>query len=174
MDIKWYGTASISVQSNEHKIIFDPFVPLLGSKIPIELNDFIDYEYIFITHGHFDHIGSLKKIYKKNKKVKIYCTETPYNFLNKKGIPLDNLIKVKPGDCIKIGDFKIKAFQSKHIDYDPDVIKKLILSLRSYKYIYNVPSIIYRHNISKENGEILMYEVEVENKQIIITWIIYI
>ena len=74
MEIKWFGTASFAMKTENTKIIFDPFVPLLGSKVPIKLNDYLDYEYIFITHGHFDHIGSLKKIYKKNKKIKIYCT----------------------------------------------------------------------------------------------------
>ena len=65
MDIKWYGTASISIESNNEKILFDPFVPMLGSKIDVHLDDFINFDKIFITHGHFDHIGSLKKIYKK-------------------------------------------------------------------------------------------------------------
>ena len=86
MEIQWFGTASISIKSENQKILFDPFVPLKGSKVPVTIRDFLNYDYIFITHGHFDHISSLKKIYKNNKKVKIYCTHTPYNFLNKKYI----------------------------------------------------------------------------------------
>ena len=168
MEIKWFGTASFAMKTENTKIIFDPFVPLLGSKVPIKLNDYLDYEYIFITHGHFDHIGSLKKIYKKNKKIKIYCTETPYKVLNKRGISNDNLIKIKPNDIIELCDFKIRAYQSKHIDYDPNAVMKMVTSLRSYKYLYNVPLIIYKHNVSRENGEILMFDVEVEKQRIAI------
>jgi len=166
MDIKWYGTASISIESNNEKILFDPFVPMLGSKIDVHLDDFIDYDKIFITHGNFDHIGSLKKIYKKNNKIKIYCTKTPYTYLNKKGIPLDNLVLINYNDVIELNGFKIKAYHSKHIMYDDDAIKKIILNINSYKYLYNVPWIVYKNKVCLENEETLFYDIEVENKHI--------
>lgn len=166
MEIQWFGTAAISIKTEDQKIIFDPFIPLKGSKAPITIKDYLNYDRIFITHGHFDHIDSLKKIYKRNKKIKIYCTETPYKFLNKKGIPLNNLVKIKPNDIIQLNKFKIKVYQSKHIEYDPHAIKKIIFNIKNYKYAYNAPYIIYKHNISKENDEILFYDIEVENKHI--------
>lgn len=168
MKITWFGTASIAIESNNEKIIFDPFVPMRGSNVNVKLDDYFGYDKILITHGHFDHIDSLKDIYLHNNNIKIYCTLTPYKYLNKKGIPLSNLELIKPLDKINFNNFKIVAHHSEHIKYDDDAIKKIIKDKKSYKYLYNVPSLIYKNKVCLENNEIVLYEVNVENKTIII------
>lgn len=171
MKLQWYGTASISIDTNNEKILFDPFIPFKESNINIKLEDFLGYDKIFITHGHFDHIGSLELI-SKNQNLKIYCTQTPYNTLITKGISKEKLIKIKPGDIYTFGDennsIQIKVYQGKHIDYDKLVIGKILLTPRTYKYVKNALFINKENKRCPENNETVIYQICVEKKNIII------
>lgn len=166
MKIKWYGTASISIETENEKILFDPFIPLKGSNIKTTLTDFKEYNQIFITHGHFDHIGSISKI-SKDHPIKIYCTKTPYQVLLKKKLSKDYLNIIEPNQIINLKNLTIKTYQGKHIEYDKGVIKKIIFTPRTYKYFYNLPFIIRENKICQENNETLIYEIKAESKNIL-------
>ena len=124
MEIKWFGTASIELKNETGKILFDPFVPLKGSNVKIQIEDFDGNDTIFVTHGHLDHIVNIPEIHKRNPNVKIYCTKTPYKALTKKGVPETNLIKISAGEEIIVHDFKIKTYQSKHAVLQRLTLKK--------------------------------------------------
>lgn len=62
--IKYYGHACVSVTSNAHTLLFDPFItnnPLCNTKV-----DDIKCDYILISHAHFDHLGDAVAIAKNN------------------------------------------------------------------------------------------------------------
>ncbi len=165
MEIKWYGTASIEIKSQSGKILFDPFVPLKGSKVDVKIEDFDGYDTIFVTHGHLDHIVNIPEIVKRNPNVKIYCTKTPYKTLNKKGVPEANLVKISAGEEIEIYDFKIKTYQSKHAVL-PKLTLKLVHSFLHSPCSDNLPFLLKENKNCRENGEILFYQIEAEGKQI--------
>ena len=165
MEIKWYGTASVELKNESGKILFDPFVPLKGSKVDVKIEDFDGFDTIFVTHGHFDHIVNLPEIYKRNPNVKIYCTKTPYKTLNNKGVPETNLVKISAGEEIEIYDFKIKTYQSKHAVLPRLTIKTIHSYLHSSEN-GNLPYMIKEFKECKENGEILFYQIETEGKSI--------
>ena len=56
MKITWFGTASILLESEGEKLLFDPFVQLAGGSNPNSLEDFPADTDICITHGHVDHL----------------------------------------------------------------------------------------------------------------------
>ena len=89
--IIWHGTASVELISDCGRILFDPFVPLKGSPVPVKIDDFDGFTDIFVTHGHFDHITSLTEIVQRNPKTLIHCTKTPYRTLARKGVDRKNL-----------------------------------------------------------------------------------
>ena len=82
---------------------------------------------ILITHGHWDHIGSLKEICDLNPGISVYISEDEAEFLvdpelnlshaaNEEGYPVGilnyqptNLIIVNDGEEIEIAGFKIKV-----------------------------------------------------------------
>lgn len=165
MIIKWYGTASIELMSNGQKILFDPFVPLRGSNIPVSLNDYEGVDTIFVTHGHFDHILSLPGIVKRNPNVKIFCSETPFATLIKKGVPERNLEQIKPSDVIKLENFTVRAFHGKHAVL-PRATFRRIAGMFFSKNIRNIPLILREHRMCRENDETIFYLVEAEGKTV--------
>ena len=56
MKITWFGTASILLESEGEKLLFDPFVQLTGGSNPNSLEDFPADTDICISHVHVDHL----------------------------------------------------------------------------------------------------------------------
>ena len=166
MKVIWHGTASVEMISLKgDRILFDPFVPLKGSDVPVKIEDFDGFDEILITHGHFDHIISLPEIVRRNPGIRIRCTETPYKTLLKKGVPEENLILIRHGDTIRIGSFTIKAIHGKHAVLPKASVSRISYILRS-PVIGNVFFFLRQHHICKENGETVFYEVECDGKRV--------
>lgn len=59
MQIKYLGHSAFEIETNNKKILIDPFLVLSPNYIPENITD------IFVTHGHADHLGSAIEISKK-------------------------------------------------------------------------------------------------------------
>ncbi|MCD8316912.1 MAG: MBL fold metallo-hydrolase, partial [Eggerthellaceae bacterium] len=86
MEIIWYGTASILMQDGDTSLMFDPFLKDDPSSEDSEIQRhlrrqaFKGQSNILITHGHFDHLSSVGKLY-KDEECAVYVTRTPYDTL---------------------------------------------------------------------------------------------
>ena len=49
MKIIWHGTASIELINKQGRILFDPFVPLRHSTVPVRIEEFDGFTDVFIT-----------------------------------------------------------------------------------------------------------------------------
>lgn len=165
MEIIWHGTASIELRAQSGKILFDPFIPLKGSPVTVKIEEFDGFEDIFITHGHFDHVASLPEIYGRNPEVKIYCTQTPYNTLIKKGIPRENLVLLNFGDEVCVQGFKIRLLHGKHSKL-PKLTPKRVCGYLTSSARGNIPYLIRENRVCRENGETAFYDIEAEGKSI--------
>ena len=165
MRLVWHGTASIEIVSEGGRLLFDPFVPLKGSPVPVKLADFDGFTDIFVTHGHLDHILSIPDVARRNPEARIFCTQTPYYTLLKKGVAAEALRIVRFGDVLKVGDFTIRALHGKHA-----VLPKATPS-RSARILAspargNLPRILLAHLTSPENDESVFYVVEAGGKTV--------
>lgn len=165
MIIRWYGTASVSIETKNSKILFDPFLPLAGSGINVSREDYKDFPNIFLTHGHMDHVASIPFL---DQKSTIWCTKTPAKTLERKGIKEERIHLIQAGDRISLSDMEIEVLKGRHIQFDHQIVKKTLFSSRMIAYGYNIPWILYQNSLCKENGETVSYVVRAENKTILI------
>lgn len=166
MKIIWHGTASVEFISDE-KLLFDPFVPLKHSDVPVKISDFDGFSDIFITHGHFDHIVNLPEIYDRNKNIRIHCTKTPQKTLIKKGIPSENIIPLDFDECISQNGFEINTYHGRHAVL-PKASMKLIMPMIKAKSRGNIPFIIKENRRCPENDETVLYEIKAEGKNVVL------
>ncbi|MFN2457549.1 MAG: metal-dependent hydrolase [Chitinophagaceae bacterium] len=66
MKFTYYGHACFSVVIKGKTIVFDPFIKPNELAKHINLDD-ISADYIFVSHGHIDHIGDCKELAKQTK-----------------------------------------------------------------------------------------------------------
>ncbi len=171
MKITWYGTASILIESENASLMFDPYLkdlPKNGEPKELfdsRLNAFRAQRSVIITHGHFDHLASIKKIYEQSD-CNIYLTKTPYKTLQKRNFPTDRMTIISPNEKLNFNGVLVTALKGKHVEFlFKDLVKH---SFKKDAWLHplrkNRLSIEYLKY--PERGEILFYEIEAENKLI--------
>lgn len=166
MNVTWYGTASIGIDDGKTKILFDPFVRMNKKLKSFTIDDFTGSDGVFITHGHFDHIYNIPELAQKDKNVKFYCTKTPCETLKKKGISADRFNVIAPGDVVEIGDFKITAYQGRHVVFDLGYMKTVFA-----RCVVKCPlffKYLFLNQTMPEAGEILIYKIENGGKTVLL------
>lgn len=164
--ITWYGTASVRIATGDSQLLIDPFFPYPDSKIKVAKNAYENCGNILITHGHFDHIISVKEIVRDG--IIVHCTKTPYKTLVRKGVAKANLHTIKVGDIFSVGDFKITVLKGKHINISPLTCFKSLFGKRAMKQRKNVLSKIKQIISCLERKETLCYLVEACGKRILV------
>ncbi len=171
MKITWYGTASILLQTNKTSILFDPYMKALPKNFESQSctqerrRVFMAQKTVFITHGHFDHLGSIKELY-ANTDGKIYLTKTPYQTLKRKNFPLNLMQKISVGEEIEVGDCKVRAVQGKHVKFIKKDLAIGFFKPKRFKVFWRGLQRTIDYLKYPEKGETLMYEVRVEGKLI--------
>ncbi len=82
MKLTYWGHAAAIVETQSHKIVFDPF--LTGNPLATVKADEVECDYIILTHGHNDHFGDTIEIAKANDATVISNFEIA-SFCEKKG-----------------------------------------------------------------------------------------
>ncbi len=167
MKITWYGTATVGIDDGKTKLLFDPFVRMNKHIETTPLEEFVGFDAVLVTHGHFDHIYSIPALTEKDKNVPIYCTETPKKTLMEKGVSQEQIKTIKPNDVIQIGDYTIRVRRFRHIIFDPIYILSVVP-----KCIVGFPRLFwqaYLNHQMPEGGEIVAYDIEAHGKKIFLT-----
>lgn len=165
MKITWFGTASLAVETETGKLLFDPFFPLAGSPTRVALNAYAGYDDILVTHGHFDHIMSLPAILRTGN-ARVHCTATPAETLRALDVPDDRLVVFKAGDVLCVQGMRVSVFQSRHVRFDRDLLRHTILNRRMLQHIGNVPRVLLGLKKYPENGEIVGFLIEGDGRRL--------
>ena len=165
MELIWHGTASVEAVCAQGSILFDPFVPLKGSPVRVDIAEYDGFSDIFVTHCHLDHVLDLPRIAKRNPTVVIHCTQAPYNALRKKGVPERNLALIRYGDTLSVNGFTVRVFHGKHAVL-PKVGAARILSWVKSPARWNVPGMLLVNLRYRESDETVFYELEADGKTV--------
>lgn len=166
INIIWYGTASVRITAGSSQLLIDPFFPFPDSRVKIAADAYDDCSHILVSHGHFDHISSIRDIVRNDTTV--YCTKAPYHTLCRKGVNEKNLRLIKPGSSFYVGDMHITAYKGKHISLNMWSILKTICSRRVRHNLKGIGGKLKRIASCLEKKETLCYVVEVYGKRILI------
>lgn len=84
MKFTYYGHSCFCVEVKGKKLLFDPFISPNELAKEIDVNS-VKADYIFISHGHEDHIADCVSIAKRTGAV-VICNYEIYLWLQKKGV----------------------------------------------------------------------------------------
>lgn len=123
MKIRYHGHSCVELKGDNASIIIDPFISG-NSHTDISAND-INVDYIYVTHGHGDHIGDAAEIAKNNKAVLI----APYElatYMSWQGVKTHSL---HIGGSYPFDFGRVKAVPAYHGSSFIDAEKKEIIYL---------------------------------------------
>lgn len=116
MQLTYYGHSCFAVFIQGKHILFDPYISPneLARHIAI---DEIPADYIFISHGHFDHITDVVRIATRTG-AKVIATWETYNWLNQQG--LTNTHPMNPGGKWNFEFGTVRCVTAQHGNSLPD------------------------------------------------------
>lgn len=114
--MRWLGTACFEiVLPNQQTVVIDPYVDDSVSA-PISSNQFEGCNYIFITHGHYDHVLDAGKL-ALHFKPKIFCNEaTASSLIHHQRVNPGLITPLKAGDNIQEKGLGIEVVRGIHVD----------------------------------------------------------
>ena len=116
MRLTYYGHSCFSVVAGGKTLLFDPFVTPNELAKAIDV-DKIPADYIFVSHGHYDHITDAVRIAKRTG-AKILGNWELYDWFNKHD--LKNTHPINPGGQIAFDFGTVKSFVAQHSSSFPD------------------------------------------------------
>jgi len=116
MKLTFYGHATFLVDVQGKKILFDPFITGNPSAQGIDANS-VEADFIFISHGHADHIGDAVGIAKRTGATCVAAPEVT-GWLEKQGV--ENVLPLNHGGFINFPFGKVKAVNAIHSSSLPD------------------------------------------------------
>jgi L-ascorbate metabolism protein UlaG (beta-lactamase superfamily) len=110
MQFTYYGHSCFSVKAGGKTLLFDPFVT--GNPLASAINvDEIAADYIFVSHGHYDHTTDVVRIAKRTG-AKVLGNWELYDWFNKNG--LKNTHPINPGGQFEFDFGRVKSVTAIH------------------------------------------------------------
>jgi L-ascorbate metabolism protein UlaG (beta-lactamase superfamily) len=116
MKITYYGHSCFCLETNEKKILFDPFISPNELAAGIDV-DTIDADYILISHGHMDHIADAVSIALRTGATIVSNYEI-IQWLNKQGVENTHPMNIGGHWFFDFG--KVKCVTAVHSSSLPD------------------------------------------------------
>jgi L-ascorbate metabolism protein UlaG (beta-lactamase superfamily) len=116
MKLTYYGHSCFSVFTGGKTLLFDPFITPNELARAVDV-DKIPADYIFISHGHFDHVTDVARIARRTGAMVLGNWEL-YNWFNELG--LKNTHPINPGGQFTFDFGTVKSFTAVHSSSLPD------------------------------------------------------
>ena len=126
MNITWLGTAGFHIAVDEQGILIDPFYPMnpLLSSEKTTIDKLADKsKAVFLTHGHFDHSGSIPEIV-ASRDLPVFCSKKTAKDLKKLGVSSQKLQAIKNGLVFRFGNLAVESIKSAHVRIDARLVLK--------------------------------------------------
>ena len=113
MKLTWLGHAAWLVESDEKRVLIDPFITGNPSA-PVKAADLKDIDLVFVTHNHSDHLGDAIEISNRNN-AKVVSVFENVIAMQSSGLKASNGVGMnKGGELIDIGGIRAALVQAVH------------------------------------------------------------
>lgn len=130
MKLKWLGCASLVLESENARILIDPYLRKENKKLPpVSVSG--DFDAIFITHPHLDHFSDVGEFLLAGVP-KVYVSPNGIRNAEKVGIPTEKMLPLEKNQTVKLFDFTIKTYPSRHCRFDLFTILSVVLNPKTY------------------------------------------
>ena len=118
--IRWLGTACFEIQlPNLKTVIIDPYVDD-SVNAPISSGQFEGCDYIFITHGHYDHILDVGKLTARFQS-RVFCNdEAAHSLITHQRVPEELIRHCSPGDVIREEGLVVEVVPGVHVNFEAE------------------------------------------------------
>lgn len=116
MKLTFYGHASVGLEIDGKKILFDPYITPNPLAKDIDIYS-LKPDYILISHGHGDHVADLEAI-QKDSGAKVICIAEIAGWLGNKGISNTHAMNIGGGYDFDFG--RVKMVYALHSSSMPD------------------------------------------------------
>lgn len=168
MRLKWYGTASVLLEQDGTRLLFDPFFPLNKRLFAPPPEEYASADRIFVTHGHLDHIAHIPRILRRGCGAAIYCTAAPRETLIAKGVPAERICLVAPGTVLRSEPFEVRVLKGRHIAPDKRLVLATLLHPRVLLNLRNARYLAKENKACAEAGETVVYDVSAAGKRVLL------
>lgn len=117
IEIRWLGTACFEiVMPTRQRVVIDPYLDdAVGA--PVGSADIEGCDFIFLTHGHYDHILDVGKLAERFNP-KIFCSDVAAGSLTEyQDVSRDLVRTINPGEIIQEKDLTVEVLQGFHVDF---------------------------------------------------------
>ncbi|MDH5827657.1 metal-dependent hydrolase [Sphingobacterium sp. SG20118] len=118
MTATYYGQSCVAFDFDGHNVLLDPFISYNPLAKSIDVNSLLP-EYIFLSHGHQDHVADMAQIQKNSQATVAAIVETAA-WVRKQGVPDDKVIEFNLGGTIKTTFGTVKMVYALHTNSTPD------------------------------------------------------
>ncbi len=116
MKVTYYGHATILLETEKAKLLFDPFITPNELAKGVDI-DSIKPDYILLTHGHVDHVADLFTI-QTNSDAKVICIAEIQGWLNNNDV--DKVHGMNIGGSYAFDFGRVKMVNAIHSSSMPD------------------------------------------------------
>jgi L-ascorbate metabolism protein UlaG (beta-lactamase superfamily) len=116
MKLTYYGHSCFSVFAGDKTLLFDPFVTANPLARTIDV-DRIEADFIFVSHGHFDHTNDVVRVARRTG-ARVMGNWELFDWFKKSG--LENVHPINPGGQFAFDFGTVKSFAAQHSSSLPD------------------------------------------------------
>ncbi|MGD8229787.1 MAG: MBL fold metallo-hydrolase [Desulfobacteraceae bacterium] len=116
-ELRWLGTACFEmVLPNKKTLMIDPYLDDSVSA-PITSDEIKACDYIFLTHGHYDHVLDVGKLVQRFKS-RVFCSNMVATALiEHQNLSPEHITRVKSGQIIREEGLSVEVLKGYHVDF---------------------------------------------------------
>ncbi|MBU1670053.1 MAG: MBL fold metallo-hydrolase [Actinobacteria bacterium] len=126
--LRWLGTAGFRVEHGGNVFLVDPFLSRNAEARPAQeltAADLSDASYIFVSHGHFDHLADVPEIARLSG-ARVFCSAVAAGTLREKGVDPAQVTVLSGQERTVLEGFEVTVTPTKHIRFDLPLVARTL------------------------------------------------